>query len=442
MQLPFVGKVKNPVLVITGLVAVGAIGLATIGMVAQRRIAAQQDLANLTVAVTRKDLTVQITANGTVLAVRTVNLSPKTAGRVSALLVEQGDRVAQGDLIAQMENADLEAQRAQIMAVIAQAQARLDQLRNGTRSEELAQAESAIQQAQAQVEQARSRLQLATERSTRNRSLYTQGAIARDRLDEVLNEERNAMAALEQAKARVSELDNRLQQLHNGARPEEIAQAEAQVAEAEARLQAINTQIEESYVRAPFSGIITQKYAVEGAFVTPTTAASATSSATSTSIVALASGLEVLANVPEVDIGRIKLGQQVEIRTDAYPDQVFRGKVRLIAPAAVEQQNVTSFQVRISLITGNQELKTGMNTDLVFLGDVLKNVLTVPTVSIVTQDGQTGVYMPATGRKAKFVPVTIGPSIGTETQILEGLNQGDLVFVDLPKDKRPREERR
>ncbi len=431
MQLLLLGTVKNPRLLLIGLLTVGIVSVAVGGTMMHRRMTAQQNLDNLTVKVTQKDLRVQITANGKVVAVQTVNLSPKMAGRVAELLVEQGDRVARGALIARMENADLEAQRAQVLAGIAQAKARLEQLRNGTRGEELAQAESAVQQAVAQVDQARSRLQLATERATRNRTLYNQGAISRDRLDEVLNEERTAEAALSQAEARVGELENRLQQLRNGARPEEIAQAEAQLAEAEARLQAIDTQLDESFVRAPFSGIVTQKYAVEGAFVTPTTAASTTSSATSTSIVALASGLEILATVPEVDIGQIKMGQEVEIRTDAYPDQVFRGRVRLIAPAAVEEQNVTSFQVRVTITAGNNALKNGMNTDLVFLGNTLPNALVVPTVAIVTQDGKTGVYVPTTGKKATFVPVTIGPSIGTETQILSGLTEGDAVFVDL-----------
>lgn len=111
---------------------------------------------------------------------------------------------------------------------------------------------------------------------------------------------------------------------------------------------------------------MTQKYAEPGAFVTPTTSASTSASATSSSIVAVARGLEILAQVPEADIGRIKQGQQVEIVADAYPDRVFKGHVRLIAPEAVVEQGVTSFQVRVALDTGTDKLRSGLNVDLTF----------------------------------------------------------------------------
>ncbi|MFM8006783.1 MAG: efflux RND transporter periplasmic adaptor subunit, partial [Dolichospermum sp.] len=102
------------------------------------------------------------------------------------------------------------------------------------------------------------------------------------------------------------------------------------VASAEAQLKQQQVQLEDTIIRAPFSGIITQRYATVGAFVSPAVSASSNASATSTSIVALAKGLEVLVNVPEVDIPQIKQGQKVEITVDAYPDEIFDGKVRLI----------------------------------------------------------------------------------------------------------------
>ncbi|MEB3338316.1 MAG: efflux RND transporter periplasmic adaptor subunit, partial [Leptolyngbyaceae bacterium] len=273
----------------------------------------------------------------------------------------------------------------------------------------------------------------ARERVRRNQSLATAGAISRDRLDEVLNDERSAQAALEQAQARVKERRQRLQEVQRGSRPEEIDLAKAQVKEAQGRLQAVDTQIEDTLIRAPFSGVITQKYATQGAFVTPTTSASTTTSATSTSIVAIASGLEVLAQVPEVDIGQIQPNQRVEIVAEAYPDQVFEGRVRLIAPAAVSEQNVTSFQVRVAITTGDDQLRSGMNVDVTFLGDSVANALVVPTVAIVTRKGESGVLVPDQRNKPQFQPVVIGPSIGNQTQVLEGLQPGQEVFVELPE---------
>jgi HlyD family secretion protein len=93
----------------------------------------------------------------------------------------------------------------------------------------------------------------------------------------------------------------------------------------------------------------------------------------------------VLAEVPEVDIQQLHIGQPVEIVADSYPNQTFRGKVRLIAPEAVVKQNVTSFQVRITLETGQDKLRSGMNTDVTFLGDQMDKAVVVPTVAIVTK---------------------------------------------------------
>jgi HlyD family secretion protein len=252
-------------------------------------------------------------------------------------------------------------------------------------------------------------------------------------LEQQRNTDRPEIAQLEAA---VAQSRIALQQLLNGNRPEQIAQLQAAVEGAKAQVQAIQVQLNDTVIRSPFSGIVTQKYATQGAFVTPTTSASSTASATSTSIVAVAKDLEVLAKVPEVDIGQIKPGQSVEVVADAFPDKVFKGRVQLVAPEAVVEQNVTSFQVRVALITGQKELRSGMNVDVTFLGDKMNNALVVPTVAIVTQEGKTGVMMPDANNKPTFKPVTIGPTLQNQTQILEGLKQGEKVFIDLPKDSK------
>jgi HlyD family secretion protein len=436
MQLPLIGKVQKPTPWIVGLIAAGLVGVSGTAVVVSRTQTPKVDLTELTVPVKAQDLTVRIEANGTVVPIQTVNLSPKSAGVVQKLYVEQGDKVEAGKIIAQMDSATLQAELTQARAGLAQAEANVAQVRSGSRSETIAQAQSNVAQAEAQVREAQARLDLASDRVRRNQSLADEGAISRDRLDEVLSESQRARATVEQAQATVREARQRLAELQTGSRPEEIAQAEAQVLEARGRVQAVETRIDDTLVKAPFAGVITQKYATEGAFVTPTTSASTNSSATSTSIVALASGLEVLAEVPEVDIGQIKNGQTVEITADAFPNQVFEGKVRLIAPAAVEEQNVTSFQVRVALTSGQEELRSGMNVELTFLGNKLNQALVVPTVAIVTKEGQTGVLVVNDENQPEFQPVTIGPSIGNQTQVMEGVESGERVFVELPANKK------
>jgi HlyD family secretion protein len=282
------------------------------------------DLAKLTVPVQAQNLTVRITANGSVVPIQTVNLSPKTSGRLAKLFVEQGDKVQQGQRVALMENGDLQARYLQVKANLTKAQASLAEVQAGSRPEEIAQAQarllqaqarldearagkpSDIDQARAQVEAARSRLALAKLRAERYQSLAEQGAVNLDQRDEAMTELRNANAALFEAEQRlqkvrtgsrpeivqleaaVAEARVAVQQLQNGRRPEEIAQYKAAVEAARAELQSMQVQLEDTVITAPFSGIVTQKYATEGAFVTPTTSASSTASATSTSIIAIA----------------------------------------------------------------------------------------------------------------------------------------------------------
>lgn len=210
---------------------------------------------------------------------------------------------------------------------------------------------------------------------------------------------------------------------------------------AQAQLKRIGVQYQDTVIRSPFDGVVTQKYATEGAFVTPTTSASSTASATSTSIIAIARGLEVIAKVPEVDIGRLQPGQPVNIVADAYPDQVFQGRVLRIAPEAIVEDNVTSFEVTIGLIDGQDKLLSKMNVDVTFIGREISEALVVPTVAIVTQGGETGVMIPDEKNQPKFQEVSIGLVLDDKTQVLSGLNAGEKVFIDLPEDKDKKDEK-
>lgn len=434
MQLPLIGKVRQPAPWLVGLVAAGLLGTGSLTYLTLRHQSTVPDISAMTVQVKSQALRVRIGASGTVQPIQTVNLSPKASGVLAQLYVEQGERVQKGQLIARMENNDVQARLDQAEAKVTQAKARLAEMRSGNRPEEIAQSEAKLNQAEARVAESQAQFDLANERVQRNQSLVEQGAISQDDMDAVVNQAEVARATLEQSQASLREAQRSLELMQSGNRVEDIAEAQGQLAEAEANQRAVEVEMEDTYIRAPFDGIITQKYANEGAFVTPTTSASDASSATSTAIVALARGLEVLAEVPEVDIEQLKVGQPVEVVADAYPSQVFKGKVRLIAPEAVVKQNVTSFQVRIDLTSGQTKLLSGMNVDVTFLGDEMKNALVVPTVAIVSKAGETGVLVPDAKNQPEFRPVTLGTAVGNQTQVLDGLKPGEQVFTDIPAD--------
>ena len=483
IELPFIGKVKHPSrwligAIITATLIVGSTTAYTIVNRGNRR----ENITQLTVPVSAKNVTLRIEASGRAVPIQNVNISPKNQGTLTSLYVEQGDRVKKGQIIARMDSADVQARILEDRANLAQAKAQLEQAENGSRPQEITQARARLRQAEAELKAAKvgnrpqeiaqakaqvaavkAKLDLSSERVRRYRELYREGAVQRDTLDQYISEDNTAKANLQEAEkklallesgsrseeidrleATVAEAREALKLLEEGSRPEEIALRRAAVATAQAQLKTEQVNLDNTIIRAPFSGIITQKYTDPGAFVTPDTSASSNASATSSSIVALAKGLEILADVTEADIGRIKVAQPVEIVADTYPDEVFKGRVRLISPEAVKEEGVTLFKVRVAIETGIDKLRSGMNVNLTFLGDEVKNAVLVPTVTILTEKGKNGVLVPDKNDKPQFREITIGSQIQNETLILEGLEAGERVFLSPPKEyriKKAREEK-
>ncbi|MEL6499815.1 MAG: efflux RND transporter periplasmic adaptor subunit [Cyanobacteria bacterium J06623_1] len=449
---------------------IAAICLTLIGFTAYRLVSSsssQVDLESLTVSVKEEDLNLEIQASGRVEPIKSVNVSPKEPGRLVELLVEQGDRVKVGDTLAVMENDDLAVQtdqakaelkqnqanmresKAEIKAEIAQSQARLRQL-----EAKLNQVQNRIprdiEQTKAQINGAKSRLSLVQQRVERNEYLLKQGAISQDAFDEIADNAQNAQSSINelrqrleqlettgeaevaQTKAEIAEARVNLEQKQATA-PDEIAGLEASSEQAQMSLKQSEIQYADSIVKAPFDGIVTQRYAVEGAYVAPSTSGSGTASASANSILALAQGLEIVAKVPELDIGQLEPGQKVKIVADAYPDREFIGEIKRIAPEAVIEENVTSFEVRVKLVTGQDILRSKMNVDVTFIGRELSDSLVVPTVAIFTEDGEQGVMIADENNEPVFQPVKVGLYLGDRTQILEGVEANQKVFVDLPE---------
>tara|TARA_Y100001968_G_C19453728_1_gene770640 strand:- start:12298 stop:13374 length:1077 start_codon:yes stop_codon:yes gene_type:complete len=201
----------------------------------------------------------------------------------------------------------------------------------------------------------------------------------------------------------------------------------------EARLKQRQVEENELHIRAPFQGIITSSFAFPGSFVTPTTSSTAsTGGSTSTSIVELSQGLEVLAKVPESDIGRIAIGQQANIKVDAFPDQIFLAKVTEISPRAIKSNNVTSFEVTLLLIKRPQKLRIGMTADVEFQTGKTSISTLVPTVAIVTKNGVPGLLLVGPNNQPRFNKVELGISSGSKTAIIKGVMPGDQIFIDLP----------
>ena len=326
----------------------------------------QRDLTPFTTTAEQGVLSGVITASGALQAKQKVNVSPRKQGLLDELLVDEGDVVEEGQVLAVMDQADLEDR---------------------------------LQERQALLRQAEANFQTKKEDFDRRSKLYASGVISADDFSDVRFEMLARQAGLIAARERLEQLEQ------------------------ESR---------EQTIRAPFAGMITARYAEPGSFVTPTTAASATAGATSSSIVELSQGLEVSARVPESDIGRIVTGQNAEIRVDAFPDERFSARVSEIAPRAEKEDNVTSFEVKLNFVDPPKELLIGMTADINFQTGRSAPRILVPTVAIYTEDGKPGVLLVDENQKPRFQPVELGNSSGDQTAILNGLESGTRVFIDLP----------
>ena len=232
-------------------------------------------------------------------------------GRVARILVQEGDAVVQGQLLAVLDNADLQARVAAAQRELAVAQSRLAEVRAGARREELAQAAAALEGARAAHAEA-------GKQAERHRRLLAQGMVSRAAVDA---QER----ALDVAQARVQELEQQLRLLEAGPRRETLKLLGDHVALARAELEYRRRALDKTQVRAPIAGTVIKRYVNEGEGVTP-----------EIPLLALADLRRtwINAEVDETDSGRLRVGDAAEVTSDAYPGVVFRGTVRQIADYA------------------------------------------------------------------------------------------------------------
>jgi HlyD family secretion protein len=458
-----------------GLLLVG--GLTGSGFGIYRAIAPAKNVELMTTPAQQKSLPITLSANGTIKPQRTINLSPKSSGYLKQLLVKEGDQVKQGQIVAYMDDSNLQGQLTQARAQLMEQEANLNKLVNGNRPEDIAQSQAQlneaqsnlqqletgnrpeeISQAQAQLSKAQADLQLAADDLQRNQSLLSAGAISAQTVVQKRSAQEAAQALVNQAQAALklqrsgtrpeeiaqarSQVEQRQQALNllkAGSRPEDIAVARAQVEAARGALQTVEAQLNDTIIRAPFTGMVTKKYSDPGSFVTPTTAGSSVEGSASNSILTLASTYQVVAYLDEANVARVNVGQPVKITADSYPDRTFSGTVSQVAAQATTTSNVTSFEVQVSLESAAQKLlRVGTNTEVDFQVGQLNNAILVPSAAIVRQQQGTGVYIIGQDKKPMFQAIEIGTTVDEQTEVKSGLRKNDQVLISFPPGMEPK----
>ncbi|MBI3013467.1 MAG: efflux RND transporter periplasmic adaptor subunit [Candidatus Tectomicrobia bacterium] len=351
------------------------------------------------------DIEYRLTATGDILALMQVDLHPRVSGYLQSVPVQIGMRVAQGQVIAVVDQAEITQKVREAEAVLAKARAQMAEVRAGARPEELAQAEESWRQTKSRLENARINLE-------RVRSLVRNGYVARQELD-------NAQLAYELAEAQSVAATNQLELVRKGARAEVREAMEAQVKQAEATLNQQRLQLENTVVRAPFSGNISRRFVDPGALVS-----------TSTPLVTVVHSdtVKVLVNILEKDLPLIKVGAAIFVRTDAYPDKVFQGQVVRLNSAFETASRTLVAEAHIQNPGG--ALKPGMFARVEVLLARKSAVLRVPTDALLRDEERKATFLyVVNGDKVSRRPVTTGLSQDSATEVVSGLKEGEAVVT-------------
>jgi HlyD family secretion protein len=354
--------------------------------------------------VEKGDLAKSVVATGKVEPITKVEVKSKASGIVKKLLVDAGDRVKKGQLLAQLDKEEISAQVAQSSAG-------------------LQAAEASLKSAQADFERAKvdaegpdvPLLKRAYERAT---GMAKEGVVSTSALEDAQKNYEMALNKQNASKAQVTVLKAK------------IAQAEAQVAQDKANLEQLEEQLSYTDIISPIDGVILSRNVEMGDAVSSILVLG--SSATLVMTLGDTSEVYVKGKVDESDIGKVYLGQPARIKVESFKDKTFNGHVTKISPMGVEKDNVTTFEVRVSINNPGGELKAEMTANAEIILEEHKNVLQIPEGSIIYDNQKkASVEVPdPKGKEGKRkVAVNIGISNGAKTELLSGLKEGDQVVL-------------
>jgi len=353
--------------------------------------------------VIRKQMTYSLSPTGDIAPMMQVDLFPRVSGYLERIDVNLGDSVRQGQVIAQIDRTEFLQKVKEVEAKVAQAKANLSELEAGSRPEELRQAEEALRQAQSRFDNAKLHRE-------RVEALFKRQVISKKEAD---------IAEMDYtvAEAQLAASQQNLKLVRGGARQEVREGSRAKLKEMEALLAQEQIRLQNTLIIAPFQGEIIRKYIDAGALASP-----------STPIVNLVHTLtlKIVANVLEKDIPLLKSAMKAKIRTEAYPDRVFEGKVARINTGL--DLTTRTLQVEIEIPNSSRLLKPGMFARIEVVLLEKPQVLAIPSNAVIGEQGERFVYV-VEGNKAVRKPVVTGIEQDRFVEVREGLKEGDQVIV-------------
>jgi HlyD family secretion protein len=345
-----------------------------------------------------------VVATGQIQPITKVEVKSKASGIVEKLYVDINDRVHKGQELAQLDQQEIEAQ---VEAARAQ----------------MASAEANVTTYQANIEQdkvnaAAPDLPMYKTTLDRNIQMNKDGIVSSQTLD---NANRDYLAALTKRDAAQAQI---------GVDGAKLKQARAQVMQSQASLKQLEEQLSYTTIVAPMDGVILSRDVEIGDAVSSILVLGSTATLVMTE--GDTSEVYVQGKVDEADIAHVYMGQPARIKVESFRDRQFQGKVTKIAPMGVQKDNVTTFEVRVSINNPGGELKANMTANAEILLDEHKGVLTVPEDAVIYDNQKNAsVQVPDKNQKNGWrkVLVIVGLSNGSVTEITSGVKEGDQVVL-------------
>ena len=330
-----------------------------------------------------------LVATGYVVARHSSDVGVKSGGRIARLKFEEGTRVRQGAVIAEIEHADIEAQLEAARRAVAEAEAQL--------------------------------AQTIAARDEDERALERQRALAKDGI--------TTTAALTSAQAAAAVAAAR------------VKSSEAAIASARARVRVAEEALENTNVRAPFDGVVIKKRAEVGETVSPFgVAGQATREGGAIATIADLGELEVQTEVSENSVAKLAPAMPAEVKLQAYQDQVYQGRLRQIFPSADRAKSIV--EVRVTILNADAHVKPEMTASVTFQEQNVRGqtpdksaesvpVILVPKRAVTEQNGQPLVWVIAGGTASRR-PVTLGADRLDQVEVRSGVATGDTVIINPP----------
>jgi multidrug efflux pump subunit AcrA (membrane-fusion protein) len=352
--------------------------------------------------VTRVPIQRIVTADAVLYPIRQSSVTPKISAPVRRFLVNRGDRVQQGQVLAELENRDLVAAVSETKALYTQAQAQYRTTTQGTIPEDTT-------KAQADVDSARQALEAAKKVYENRVALVREGALAQKLADD-------AKVAMVQAESQFLTARRHLESLQSVSRAEQVRSAQSQMDAAQARYAAAEAQVAYTQIHSPISGTVSDR---------PVNPGEIANSGSALITIVDSSEMVARANVPVHDIAHLKVGDTANIQS---PDGEVAGKVTVVSPAV--DPSSTTVEVWVQANNAGGKLKAGVTAKVFILAETVNDALNIPASALLSsEEGGDIVMVVDSASVAHERKVETGIREGDKVQIVSGLQEGERVVT-------------